>query len=128
MWDTANLEVKSYRCNSLASHISRKTSEIWATRHWLQIHALERRLMTEATIAAPAPGAAPVSTPVVSPAPAAPAPSFGSGSSVPASTVDPGKFPIREDYAAALLKEKLAALPASEEQPVPADEPLAVTE
>ena len=84
--------------------------------------------MTEATIAAPATGAAPVSTPTSSPSPAAPTPSFGGGGSVPASTVDPGKFPIREDYAAALLKEKLGALPASEEQRVPADEPVAVAE
>src|ERR1700689_1945181 len=86
--------------------------------------------MTEATIAAPAPGAAPVSPPADSPAPApaAPSPSFGSGASVRASTVDPGKFPIREDYAAALLKEKLGAIPQQEEQPVAADEPVAVIE
>src|ERR1700744_2903425 len=73
--------------------------------------------MTEATIAAPAPAAAP--TPAPAPA-APPAPSFGGGS-VPTSNVDPGKFPIREDYAAALLTEKLAAIPAS-------DEPLAIVE
>ena len=84
--------------------------------------------MTEATIAAPSQGAAPISTTTASPAPAAPAPSFGGGGSVPTSTVDPGKFPIREDYAAALLKEKLAALPESEEQPVPVDEALTVIE
>jgi hypothetical protein len=86
--------------------------------------------MTEATIAAPAPGAAPVSPPAASPAPApaAPAPSFGGGSSVPTSTVDPGKFPIREDYAAALLKEKLGEVHAPEEQPAPAVEPATVTE
>jgi hypothetical protein len=71
--------------------------------------------MTEATLAAPAPAAAPVAgpTPAPSPAPVA-APSFAAK---PTSTVDPGKFPIREDYAAALLKEKLAAIPAVEEQP-----------
>ena len=63
--------------------------------------------MTEATIAAPAPAAAP--TPAPAPAPSH-LPSFGGGS-VPASNVDPGKFPIREDYAAALLTEKLAAIP-----------------
>jgi hypothetical protein len=84
--------------------------------------------MTEATIAAPAPVSAPASAPIAAPAPAAPAPSFGGGGSVPSSAVDPGKFPIREDYAAALLKEKLAALPESEEQPAPADEPVALAE
>jgi hypothetical protein len=89
--------------------------------------------MTEATIAAPAPAAAP--TPAPAPAPAAPAPSFGGGS-VPTSSVDPGKFPIREDYAAALLTEKLAAIPAEpgqvslvEEQPVASiDETVVVAE
>jgi hypothetical protein len=84
--------------------------------------------MTEATIAAPAPGVAPTPAPAVSPAPATPAPSFGGSGSVPASTVDPGKFPIREDYAAALLKEKLAALPPSEEPSAPVDEPVTVVE
>src|SRR5580658_786643 len=84
--------------------------------------------MTEATIAAPAPGAAPVSPPTASPAPAAPSPSFGGGGSAPTSQVDPGKFPIREDYAAALLKEKLGAIPPSAEQPAPADEPAAMPE
>ena len=79
--------------------------------------------MTEATIAAPAPAAAPVSAPIASPAPAAPAPSFGGAGSTPASTVDPGKFPIREDYAAALLKEKLGAIP-----PTSPDEPVVVPE
>src|ERR1700692_2431094 len=74
--------------------------------------------MTEATIAAPAPAAAPTPTP----APAAPpTPSFGGGS-VPTSSVDPGKFPIREDYAAALLTEKLAAIPAEPGQVSAVDE------
>ena len=59
--------------------------------------------MTEATIAAPAPAAAPTPAPVPVPF-AAPAPSL---SSAPTSSVDPGKYPIREDYAAALLTEKL---------------------
>src|SRR5271169_6712754 len=69
--------------------------------------------MTEATIAAPAPAAAP--TPA--PAPAAPSvPSFGGGS-VPTSNVDPGKFALREDYAAALLTEKLSAQPAAPDEP-----------
>jgi hypothetical protein len=86
--------------------------------------------MTEATIAAPAPAAAPVSAPAPATA-AAPAsspstPSFGG--SVPTSKVDPGKFSIREDYAAALLKEKLAAIPAVEEQPAVSDEPVAVAD
>jgi hypothetical protein len=91
--------------------------------------------MTEATIVAPAPGAAPVSPPTAAPAPAAPSPSFGGGGSAPTSQVDPGKFPIREDYAAALLKEKLGALhgqpgqvPPPEERPAPADEPVILTE
>jgi hypothetical protein len=84
--------------------------------------------MTEATIVAPAPGAVPVSVPVASPAPTAPTPSFGGSGSVPASTVDPRKFPIREDYAAALLKEKLGAVPPSAEQPVLAEEPIALAE
>ncbi len=72
--------------------------------------------MTEGTLTAPAPGAAVVSaphtaaapTPAPSPAPATP--SFGGRGSTPTSSVDPGKFAIREDYAAALLKEKLGAL------------------
>jgi hypothetical protein len=85
--------------------------------------------MTEATIVAPAPAAAaPVSAPAASPAPAAPAPSFGGGGSAPTSQVDPVKFPIREDYAAALLKEKLGAIPPSAEQPAPVDEPAAMPE
>jgi hypothetical protein len=113
----------------VVSHISRKTSEMWGTLHLLQIYVLERRSMTEATIAAPAPAAAPIPTP----APAAPpAPSFGGGS-VPTSNVDPGKFPIREDYAAALLTERLAAIPeqvtAVDEQPVASiDETVVVAE
>jgi hypothetical protein len=74
--------------------------------------------MTEATIAAPAPAAAP--TPAPAPA-APPTPSFGGGS-VPTSSIDPGKFPIREDYAAALLTEKLAAIPAEPEQVSAVDE------
>jgi hypothetical protein len=78
--------------------------------------------MTEATIAAPAPAAAAAAppAPVAAPAPAAPAaPSLAPA---PASTVDPGKFPIREDYAAALLNEKLAAIETPEE-PVVVEEP-----
>ena len=63
--------------------------------------------MTEATIAPPAPAAAPTPTPAPAPPPI---PSFGGGASIPATSVDPGKFPIREDYAAALLTEKLGAL------------------
>jgi hypothetical protein len=93
--------------------------------------------MTEATIAAPAPAAAPISpastgqaaptpAPAAAPASSPSAPSFGG--SVPTSKVDPGKFPIREDYAAALLKEKLAAIPAVEEQPTVIDELVAVVD
>jgi hypothetical protein len=89
--------------------------------------------MTEATIAAPAPGAVPVSAPAPAPSPAPAAPS--AFSPAPVSQVDPGKFPIREDYAAALLKEKLAAIhsepgqvPPSDGQPEPTDEPAVVAE
>jgi hypothetical protein len=81
--------------------------------------------MTEATIAAPAPAAAAAAppAPVAAPAPAAPAaPAAPSLAPAPASTVDPGKFPIREDYAAALLNEKLAAIETPEE-PVVVEEP-----
>jgi hypothetical protein len=83
--------------------------------------------MTEAILTAPASGAAAVSAP----APTAPAPSsssFGGGGSVPTSQVDPGKFPIREDYAAALLKEKLAAIPPAEEQLTVGDDVVAPAE
>jgi len=83
--------------------------------------------MTEATLAAPAPAApaAAAPTPAPSPAPVA-APSFAAK---PTSTVDPAKFPIREDYAAALLTEKLAAIPAVEEPPTAvAEEPTALAE
>ena len=81
--------------------------------------------MTEATIAAPAPAAAAAAppAPVAEPSPAAPAaPAAPSLAPAPASTVDPGKFPIREDYAAALLNEKLAAIETPEE-PVVVEEP-----
>jgi hypothetical protein len=117
-----------------ATSLHRKSGQ-WGTQHLLQTYGLERRPMTEATIAAQAPAAAPVSAPIATPAPAAPAPSFGGAGSTPTSQVDPGKFPIREDYAAALLKEKLGAIhgqpgqvPPPEEQPVPADEPVVMTE
>src|ERR1700735_5042930 len=85
--------------------------------------------MTEATIAAPASAAAPTPAPAPAPAPAPSTPSFGGGS-VPTSSVDPGKFPIREDYAAALLTEKLAAIPPEpEEVPVASiDETVVVAE
>ena len=77
--------------------------------------------MTEATIAAPAPAAPTPAVPAPSAAPA-PAPSFV-GEAAPVSNVDPGKFPIREDYAAALLNEKLSALaPAEEPAPVVTEE------
>jgi hypothetical protein len=75
--------------------------------------------MTEATIAAPAPAAA-AATPIAAPA-TAPAPS---SAPAPASQVDPGQFPIREDYAAALLNEKMAAIPAAEEPAEPVAEPV----
>ena len=61
-------------------------------------------------------------------------PSFGGGS-VPTTTIDPGKFPIREDYAAALLKEKLGAIhgqsgqvPPPDLQPATDDEVIAVAD
>lgn len=79
----------------------------------------------EATIAAPAPtaapaapAAAPTSAPVSAPvsAPTQATPTFTRGGV--SSTVDPNAHPIREDYAAAVLKEKLAAIPeVSEEAP-----------
>src|ERR1700760_236099 len=80
--------------------------------------------MNENTITATAPAAAPTAAPA-----APPAPSFGGGS-VPTSHVDPGKFPIREDYAAALLTEKLAAIPAAPDEPPMAavEEAVVVTE
>ena len=86
--------------------------------------------MTEATIVAPAPAAAPISAPTPAPisAPASTPSTPSFGGSVPASTVDPGRFPIREDYAAALLKEKLAAIPAAAEQPALSDELVIATE
>jgi hypothetical protein len=72
--------------------------------------------MTEETMVEAAPVAAPAPEPVAAPEPApvaAPA----------ASTVDPAQFPIREDYAAALLAEKMAAIAppevVAEEEPVP---------
>lgn len=64
--------------------------------------------MTEATVTAPSVGADAVSAPVSTPAPAAA--TFGGKGSNPTTSVDPGKYAIREDYAAALLKEKLTAL------------------
>jgi len=83
--------------------------------------------MTEATITAPAPGAAPTSAPSPAAAPASSTPSLASGS-VPTSQVDPGKFPIREDYAAALLKEKLAAIPPPDQRPATDEEVIAVAD
>jgi hypothetical protein len=71
--------------------------------------------MTEETIAAPAPVAAPIAAPSTAPAPIA----------APTSTVDPGKFPIREDYAAALLTEKLAGIPSPEAPPEVTEEVIA---
>ena len=48
---------------------------------------------------------------------------------MPTSQVDPGKFPIREDYAAALLKEKLAAvIPPPDQQPASDEEVIAVAD
>lgn len=71
-----------------------------------------------------APAAAPVSAPVSTPV-AAPQQTWGSGGVT--TTVDPSKFPIKEDYAREVLKEKLAAIPATEEAPV-AEEAVAVEE
>src|ERR1700761_3216607 len=72
--------------------------------------------MTEDTMVAPAPAASPAPSSAPAPAPvAAPA------ATTVASSVDPGKFPIREDYAAALLTEKLGAIASPEE---PAAEPV----
>src|ERR1700722_17434536 len=86
--------------------------------------------MTEATIPAPAQGADSVSAPVPASAPASPSPhsspSFNGGP-VPSSQVDSNKFPIREDYAAALLTEKLGTIASPEEPLAEAPEPVEVT-
>lgn len=74
---------------------------------------------TPAPVAAPS-APVPASSPVVAPA-AAPAssaqPTFGSGGVT--THVDPNKFPIREDFAAAVLQEKLDAIPAAVDEPAP---------
>ena len=130
MWDSTALTPRLLTLNQqfevdiCQSHISRKTSEMWGThvrgrgKSSTETPFLEeRRIMTEDTMVAPAPTAspapssAPAAAPVASPV-AAPAAT---------STVDPGKFPIREDYAAALLTEKLGAIASPEE---PAAEPV----
>src|ERR1700689_2633424 len=81
----------------------------------------EDTMVAPAPAASPAPSSAPVAAPVTPPV-AAPAAT---------SSVDPGKFPIREDYAAALLTEKLGAIASPEEaaaEPVvEAAEPVEVT-
>jgi hypothetical protein len=66
-----------------------------------------------APAASPAPVTAPAAAPAATAAPVAPAPVFGGHGSTPTSHVDPSKFPIREDYARELLREKLAAVPAA---------------
>ena len=71
----------------------------------------ERRIMTEDTMVAPAPAASPAPSSAPAPAPA----TTPVAASAAASSVDPGKFPIREDYAAALLTEKLGAIASPEE-------------
>jgi hypothetical protein len=73
---------------------------------------------------AAAPSSAPSPSPASSPAPSSapvssPAPAQTSSSSVPASKVDPAKYPVREDYAKALFEEKMAEL----EQPAETAEP-----
>ena len=82
--------------------------------------------MSEVTITAPAaPAAAPVAAPAPAPV-AAPAPA---PTTAAVSSVDPGKFPIREDYAAALLTEKLAAIePTPEIAPVVVEETVTVAD
>src|ERR1700690_3195094 len=94
---------------------------MWDTTDLDAKHFREKTLMTEATITAPAPAAEPVSAPAPAPAPSIP---------TPTTSVDPGKFPIREDYAAALLTEKLGAIPPDpEEAPVASiDETVEVAE
>lgn len=91
------------------------------------------------TIAAPAPAAASSPAPASAPASSAPAPvaapapvstpatpsspapqTWGTGGVT--TTVDPNKFPIKEDFAREVLKEKMAAIPAVEEAPAPAEE------
>lgn len=77
-----------------------------------------------ATGGAATPSSAPSAIPVSSPAPtSAPSPSSGTRTAVPGNgsrataTVDPAKYPVREDYAKALLEAQMAAIsqPADEE-------------
>jgi hypothetical protein len=78
-----------------------------------------------AAAALSAPASAPASTPASSSAPSAPA-SASFESPTPQSSVDPSRYPIREDYARELLKEKLGAIPAEDtDTPVVADTPAA---
>ena len=139
MWDSLPLTPRLLTVNSLRSTFVSPTSREKRARYGapivrgggrnkrLKTVRTERRIMTEDTMVAPAPAAspapssAPASAPVAAPVAAPPA----------ASSVDPGKFPIREDYAAALLTEKLGAIappeePAAEPE-APAVEPVEVT-
>src|SRR6202142_3267747 len=92
---------------------------MWDTTDLDAKHFREKTLMTEATITAPAPAAEPVSAPAPAPAPSIP---------TPTTSVDPGKFPIREDYAAALLTEKLGAIPALDQPPAIVEETVIVAD
>lgn len=88
-------------------------------------------MATEAIVPA-APAAAPSSAPASAPASSAPAsapvstpestPTFA-GSGKPTTSVDASKFPIREDYARELLKEKLSAIPQENAETVAVADP-----
>lgn len=70
-----------------------------------------------AAAAAPTPVAAPAASHSGASKPVAKtpeAPASAASSHAKASSVDPAKYPIREDYAKALLEEKLAAIPAEQ--------------
>lgn len=60
--------------------------------------------------------AAPIAAPSSSPSPSSPAPAAAKAPL--ASSVDPRQYPIREDYAKALLAEKMAAIANPAEEPV----------
>lgn len=67
-----------------------------------------------APTSAPSPAPTPSSTLVPTPAPSSSTPATGSQVSQRVSSVDPNKYPIREDYARALLEEKMASIGSSD--------------
>src|SRR5271168_4452102 len=92
--------------HSSVPHLAKNERDVGHPFPWSGESQKERRIMTEDTMVAPAPAASPAPSSAPAPAPVA------SPVAAPAavSSVDPGKFPIREDYAAALLTEKLGAI------------------